>query len=343
MEPQAAAPLPRRAAGHGSRVVRPFSPRFRWERSGQALAILPPLPALPWLPCLQSPYIRFPRHMKASPWADFVRAALTKSPALRPSAGQLLEHPWVKQHCQQAPVAAALHAGLATGRGASMPPMLPHFSTSCRSTGSATSPAAAVDKLAPSPSAPANLGAATTRGLLSLNSSSRSSMHEEDGMGEAQQGTTHEQRCQASRAAAPGQRCDAVPMECSRSSSGDYATPQAAIQQRVATPSAPAAPLRALPTPLAALPSALPHTPAAAMVLPRSMSLPPGGGVAMPPGYEAARARKNSGGLANTSVFHKADADFALSPDLLVAPTVFGAAGSPRPRRSSSRKPSRQA
>ncbi|KDD76043.1 hypothetical protein H632_c382p0, partial [Helicosporidium sp. ATCC 50920] len=39
----------------------------------------------------------FPPALEDSAWAAFVRAALTRDPSARPSAAQLLDHPWVRQ------------------------------------------------------------------------------------------------------------------------------------------------------------------------------------------------------------------------------------------------------
>ncbi|GAB4819998.1 hypothetical protein N2152v2_007044 [Parachlorella kessleri] len=45
-----------------------------------------------------SPSIPFPARLRLSAWADFVRSALHKDPRQRPSAQELLAHPWVQQH-----------------------------------------------------------------------------------------------------------------------------------------------------------------------------------------------------------------------------------------------------
>lgn len=54
-------------------------------------------------------------------WVDFVRAALEKKPHLRPSAVQLLDHPWVKLHERRAAVAAAPQAAAAEQGVAPLP------------------------------------------------------------------------------------------------------------------------------------------------------------------------------------------------------------------------------
>lgn len=70
------------------------------------------LPLAPWSPCLAADLQRdcrslppppqgdlavvdFPRDQVLAPWADFVRTALVRDPARRPSAAELLRHPWV--------------------------------------------------------------------------------------------------------------------------------------------------------------------------------------------------------------------------------------------------------
>ncbi|KAI3430683.1 hypothetical protein D9Q98_005272 [Chlorella vulgaris] len=45
--------------------------------------------------------VHFERHQLLSPWADFVRTALQREPAQRPTAAQLLQHRWLQQHLQK--------------------------------------------------------------------------------------------------------------------------------------------------------------------------------------------------------------------------------------------------
>lgn len=50
---------------------------------------------------LGSAYLYIPTKFKGTPFARFVAAAMTKDPAERPTAEQLLQHDWIAQHAQQ--------------------------------------------------------------------------------------------------------------------------------------------------------------------------------------------------------------------------------------------------
>ncbi len=50
---------------------------------------------------LGSAYLYIPTKFKGTPFARFVAAAMTKDPAKRPTAEQLLKHEWLAQHAQQ--------------------------------------------------------------------------------------------------------------------------------------------------------------------------------------------------------------------------------------------------
>ena len=115
----------------------------------------PPLPVpLPRLQCDLLP-VNFPRQLLLSPWADFVRTVLQRDPAKRPSAAQLLQHRWIRQHQllrQRAMLVpsqgATPPAASAFVRSASLPAM---------AIAAAKSAAAGASKLAPAPSAAASL------------------------------------------------------------------------------------------------------------------------------------------------------------------------------------------
>jgi serine/threonine protein kinase len=49
---------------------------------------------------LQSRKIYMPRHLQGTPCADFILAAMTRDARARPSAFQLLQHPWVLHHAK---------------------------------------------------------------------------------------------------------------------------------------------------------------------------------------------------------------------------------------------------
>ena len=51
---------------------------------------------------LGSAYLYIPRKFKDTPFARFVAAAMTKDPAARPTAEELLKHEWIAQHAQHA-------------------------------------------------------------------------------------------------------------------------------------------------------------------------------------------------------------------------------------------------
>lgn len=50
---------------------------------------------------LGSAYLYIPTKFRGTPFARFVAAAMTKDPAERPTAEQLLQHDWIAQHAQQ--------------------------------------------------------------------------------------------------------------------------------------------------------------------------------------------------------------------------------------------------
>ncbi|PNH12120.1 Serine/threonine-protein kinase 36 [Tetrabaena socialis] len=64
---------------------------------------------------IYSHHIRCDPALGSPAWADFVRQALTKDPALRPSAAALLSHPWVRAAGAGRPAAGAPRAVAAAG------------------------------------------------------------------------------------------------------------------------------------------------------------------------------------------------------------------------------------